>query len=58
MIDKLLTEETFLKNVGAGHGKYVIYNREWLFEHLEEEFELLKDTRENRPLKPFSREEF
>ena len=42
MINDLLAKETILK-AGAGHGKYVIYNRKWLFEHLDEEYKLLKN---------------
>lgn len=56
-IDILLAKESFIKMSGAGHGKYIIYNREWLFEHLEEEFEFLKQVKKTRP-KTFTREDF
>lgn len=46
-IDILLAKESFIKMSGAGHGKYIIYNREWLFEHLEEEFEFLKQVKKH-----------
>ena len=49
-ISKLLQEEVFLK---TSAGKYVIYDRKWLLEHLEEEFELLKWVRDSVELQPF-----
>lgn len=57
MINDLLAKEVILKSVGAGYGKYVIYDREWLYEHLDEEFKLLKETKEMKPT-GFSKEDF
>lgn len=54
-IDVALTNESFLKRVS---GDYIIYNRKWLLEHLDEEYESLKIVRDSKPIKPFSLEDF
>lgn len=50
-ISKLLQEEVFLK---TSVGKYIIYDRKWLLEHLEDEFELLKWVRDSVEPQPFN----
>ena len=59
IIIDLLQKENFLKTVTPGEKAYVIYDREWLFEHLEEEFELLKSVKDTAsPIKTFTKEDF
>ena len=50
-----LSEKNFLK---ASYGKYIIYDRKWLLEHLDSEYEMLKQIRDNKEFKPFSVKEF
>ena len=55
-IDELLKKEVFLKTTAA-NGRYVIYDRQWLLNHLEEEFELLKNVKQTTAT-PFTKEDF
>lgn len=54
-IDLALKNQTFVKR---SSGDYIIYNRKWLLEHLDEEYESLKTVRDSKPIKPFSLEDF
>ena len=56
VIAKLLQKEVFLKAT-VPNSNYVIYDKRWLLDHLEEEFKLLKDIK-NTPIKTFTKEDF
>lgn len=50
----LLQEEEFLK---SSMGRYVIYDRQWLLKHLDEEYETLKMVRDSKGCAPLTKED-
>ena len=47
-IAKKMQDEAIVK---AGCGKYVIYRKDWLYEHIEQEYVLIKSAKEMKPIK-------
>ena len=45
---KKMQDEAIVK---ASCGKYVIYRRDWLYEHIEQEYVLIKSAKEMKPIK-------
>ena len=45
---KKMQDEEIVK---ASCGKYVIYRRDWLYEHIEQEYVLIKSAKEMKPIK-------